>query len=441
MGKTPKASGQEQDDPTTTIGTQGSDRIDKTLTARCVDRHRRRFLLSSLGSALSGSIALNVTVFDEARAEPKASQDVSASVRIARDFRDPLLELVRLLSEAAEIEHDLMIQYLYAAFSLKPDYEALIGTAAPNAASFLGVAIQEMQHLAIVNRLLVALGAAPVLKRRDFPYEVDIYPFPFELEPLTANSLAKYVYCEAPAGTFSGRAGRDRILSDRVGEALGGTAQFNHVGTLYDRIIDLVDEVDRETPGLLKESQRWRGDLLQIKDEGEVGHFDFFKSVFMATHPAFDAVSYDPWEVPTYDARYPAYALPRNPTAYVGHPNAIADPDVRILAWLGNLSYWSALILLDLAYRGELDDGEEMAQQLMLGPLWSLARHLPLRGYGLPFDPLSMGSNLSHARDGRLAMLKRFLAEGLRVARRHEAALPSDLTVEIFEDLATVLPL
>jgi hypothetical protein len=56
----------------------------------------------------------------------------------------------------------------------------------------MGVIIEEMQHLRGVNRLLVELGAAPVLTRQDFPYESDLYPFPFELAPLSSVSLAKY---------------------------------------------------------------------------------------------------------------------------------------------------------------------------------------------------------------------------------------------------------
>src|SRR5690606_16875052 len=44
------------------------------------------------------------------------------SAPVHQDFSNSYLELIRLLREAAEIEHDLMIQYLYCAFSLKPAY-------------------------------------------------------------------------------------------------------------------------------------------------------------------------------------------------------------------------------------------------------------------------------------------------------------------------------
>jgi hypothetical protein len=68
---------------------------------------------------------------------------------IVQEFADPWLELVRLLREAAEVEHALMVQYLYAAFSVKPNYAELVGYGAPGTNNLLGVAIQEMQHLGV----------------------------------------------------------------------------------------------------------------------------------------------------------------------------------------------------------------------------------------------------------------------------------------------------
>src|SRR5262249_10895415 len=109
-----------------------------------------------------------------ARAARVSNAVRKGSVRIVRDFADPYLELVRLLHEASEVEHSRMLQYLYGAFSLKPAYRSIAGYGNANAGDLLGVAIQEMQHLATVNRLLVALGAAPYLVREDFPYEPEV---------------------------------------------------------------------------------------------------------------------------------------------------------------------------------------------------------------------------------------------------------------------------
>lgn len=51
--------------------------------------------------------------------------------------------------------------------------------------NLVGVAVQEMHHLARVNELLGQLRAPPNLVRQDFPYEHDIYPFELSLEPLS----------------------------------------------------------------------------------------------------------------------------------------------------------------------------------------------------------------------------------------------------------------
>ena len=110
--------------------------------------------------------------------------------QFVRDFSDPYLELVRLLHEAAEVEHSLMIQYLYAAFSMKPEYASVVGGIAPRSDTILGVAVQEMQHLGLVNRLLAALDSTPNLMTQNMPYEPDIYPFEITLEPCSVLSLA-----------------------------------------------------------------------------------------------------------------------------------------------------------------------------------------------------------------------------------------------------------
>ena len=54
---------------------------------------------------------------------------------VKRAFDDPYLELIRLLKEASEIEQDLMVQYLYATYALKPEYAEIVGAPAPNATS------------------------------------------------------------------------------------------------------------------------------------------------------------------------------------------------------------------------------------------------------------------------------------------------------------------
>jgi hypothetical protein len=104
-----------------------------------------------------------------------------------RDFDDPYLELVRLLDEASEIEHALLVQYLYASFSVKERYATVIGTGGDDSVGIVGVAVQEMHHLARVNEILVQLRATPNLIRQGFPYEPDIYPFELSFLPVVVH--------------------------------------------------------------------------------------------------------------------------------------------------------------------------------------------------------------------------------------------------------------
>src|SRR5262249_52689510 len=139
------------------------------------DAGRRSFFQRILahGAALPTAVALanSVSAFAQTPTSTKRS------ARVVHYFESPYLELVRLLREACTVEHALLLQYLYAAFSVKPAYARLTGAGAPGAHDLIGVAIQEMQHLGSVNRLLVRLGAAPSLVPLEFPLEPDIYPF------------------------------------------------------------------------------------------------------------------------------------------------------------------------------------------------------------------------------------------------------------------------
>src|SRR5947207_11393486 len=79
-------------------------------------------------------------------------------------------ELIFMLSEAAELEHMIMCQYLYAAFSLKRDVSEGITAEQLEAIKRWArvvshVATQEMLHLALVSNLLSAIGASPFFSR------------------------------------------------------------------------------------------------------------------------------------------------------------------------------------------------------------------------------------------------------------------------------------
>ena len=355
---------------------------------------------------------------------------------VEQDFNDPYLELIRLLKEAAEIEQDLLIQYLYAAYAIRPAYAGLVGGPTPNATSFMGVIIQEMQHLGKINRLLVELDARPVLTRQDYPYETDIYPFPFETAPLSTVGLAKFTYCEADPVRLSHvrSVSSDSVyLLDKIKTTLGGKIAVNHVGKLYDAVIETLGLV-KEAGGVNIDFGEWYEIVGNVKAEGEFGHFQFFHSLYEESHPLIKDIP-GVWDLPATDARHPSYAVPVNPTAYEGRENTIQDPDLRALAWLGNLNYWCLLLLLDAGYRHKSKVELAFAQTIMLGPLMSIAQYLPAKGSAVPFDPLSMGFDpgLSEASGKRFT--HRMLDETRNYARSIEHLLPAGYNLDIYDQL------
>lgn len=354
---------------------------------------------------------------------------------VQRDFSDPYLELIRLLKEGAEIEHDLMVQYLYGAFSLKPTYAGVFGAPVPNATTLMGVIVEEMRHLAAVNRLLVELEAKPVLSRQDFPYETDIYPFPFEMAALGQNNLAKFVYCEADKTRLKHARSTvdDSYLLDKLKGTLGPSLVPNHVGSLYDAIIETILEV-KKAGGVKLDYDAWYEGLGNIKADGEFGHFKFFTSLYEGTHPLLRDVS-GVWDLPASDERHPCYAVPVNPTAYEGRPNAIKDPDLRSLAWLGNLTYWSQLVLLDTGYRHKSKFEPALAQAIMMGPLLSIAQYLPTKGAAVPFDPLSMGFDPGLNEAAARRFTRKMLTETRDYARSIDRLLPGNFDLKIYDQL------
>jgi hypothetical protein len=112
-----------------------------------------------------------------------------------------------LLAEAAQVEHLIMCQYLYASFSLKT--EADEGLTAEQAAAvgrwhelLTGIAVEEMLHLALVFNVMSAIGAAPILSRPNFPRGSEDLPggVRFALLPFGKDSLTHFLYLERPEG-------------------------------------------------------------------------------------------------------------------------------------------------------------------------------------------------------------------------------------------------
>ena len=116
-------------------------------------------------------------------------------------------ELIFLLSEASELEHGLCCCYLFAAFSLKRNPDEDLSPSEHEALTrwervISGVAVQEMLHLALASNLLTALGAAPHLRRPNFPQRSRYYPpsMQLTLRPLDERTLDHFIFIERPEG-------------------------------------------------------------------------------------------------------------------------------------------------------------------------------------------------------------------------------------------------
>src|SRR5215468_3853604 len=82
--------------------------------------------------------------------------------------------LIYMLCEAAELEHGIMCQYLFAACSLKQGVDEGLTDEELDAVLrwrrvISHVASEEMLHLALVQNLLTAIGAAPHFDRPEIP--------------------------------------------------------------------------------------------------------------------------------------------------------------------------------------------------------------------------------------------------------------------------------
>jgi len=117
-------------------------------------------------------------------------------------------QLVHALYEAAELEHNLMCTYLYAAFSLRRGTDEGLQPAESEAVDrwrslMLQVAVEEMGHLAAVWNITSALGGAPRVGRMNFPLDAGYLPagIVVKLAPFNAATLQHFIYLERPQGS------------------------------------------------------------------------------------------------------------------------------------------------------------------------------------------------------------------------------------------------
>jgi hypothetical protein len=185
-------------------------------------------------------------------------------------------ELTGALHEAAELEHGLMIQYLFPALSMKKRLDE--GLSAPQQrcarswqATILRVAVEEMGHLGTVCNLLASIGEGPHFDRPNFPQRSGYYPFDFDLVPFSDEALYRMLVFELPQGEPlppPPRLPESQLVTTESVQAFAAAPDpltYDYVGELYGEIADGFRRIDEGElfigPRSAQTDNRWSVDL------------------------------------------------------------------------------------------------------------------------------------------------------------------------------------
>ena len=157
--------------------------------------------------------------------------------------------LIYMLCQAAELEHGLMCQYLFAAFPLKQRaYEGLtpeeLDAVTRWRRTIAHVATGEMLHLALVQNMLSAIGAGPHLTRPNLPAPAHRYPAGVNLTlvPFGEPALQHFIFLERPEGmALEGAKGINAPVHEAQpsmaeGDIVPQMQDFSTIGHLYRSI-------------------------------------------------------------------------------------------------------------------------------------------------------------------------------------------------------------
>ena len=294
-------------------------------------------------------------------------------------------QLIHTLTEAAEIEHNLLCSYLYAVFSMKREGEAGLTFEQGEAVerwrkAILKIGLEEMAHLACVNNLLIAIGGAPHFDRANFPVAPGYHPADIvvRLTPFDEATLDHFIFLERPEGMemrdgdgFEPSGAERQVPVDGVTPS---AKDYPTVGALYDSIaegfrtlaeqlgeISLIDPAGRgqkdselvKLPNIprVTDLATALAAIAQIKEEGEGSsggaadsHFDRFQAIknewqeMKAADPAFE---------PAWPAAHdPVMRRPLDETTRIW----ITDPGSARHLDLANAIYGAMLTVLAQAF-------------------------------------------------------------------------------------------
>jgi Ferritin-like len=361
-----------------------------------------------------------------------------------------------LLSEASQLEHMIMCQYLFAEFSLKDGTsEGLTGEQAEAVERWRkvlrGIAVEEMLHLALVANVMASIGAAPYFGRPNFPQRSGYFPSGIQLDlvPFGEPALLHFLYLERPEGMerqdadgFVPGAPPRAALSEQ--ELMPRGQEFLTVGHLYRGIEDglrtLVSRFGERavfvgspraqaTPELLQWPQVVAvtgldsalaaiGEIIE-QGEGARGDWqDAHYGRFLRMWEEFHALRE---RDPSFDPARPVLAAyTRQPFDIPAEVPVIADPAAHRVAELGTVAYELVLHLLTRFFTHTEETDEQL--ELLIGaaielmadvvrPLGTALTKLPIgpshpdRTAGFAFEMYYLMSNFVPWREPAWALL------------------------------------
>jgi hypothetical protein len=282
-------------------------------------------------------------------------------------------DLLRLLTEACELEHGLACSYLYAAMSLRQEPAGRrlpadkLALVRQWAAQVYFIASQEMLHLAQAWNLLTAIGGTPYYLRPNFPQNSRYYPLHLRLalEPYGDASLRRFIAYEMPASLSADHVFVASLAKPHAADRSRG---FKTIGELYQTIRaglaevpnafignpadqvgpDLIDFPDIVRVVDLASAQRAIDRVTHQGEGNRTDRADCHFGIFMAL---YRALQIEKKRNPRFSPAYPAMTNPStNVSEEYGAPHAhlIARDVARSIAHVFDALY--SLMLRMLGY-------------------------------------------------------------------------------------------
>jgi hypothetical protein len=361
-----------------------------------------------------------------------------------------------LLAEAAQLEHMIMCQYLYAEFSLKEGGDEGLTDEQTRAITrwrkvLRSIAVEEMLHLALVSNVMASIGAAPTFQRPNFPQRSRYFPSSIQLDllPFGEQALQHFLYLERPEGMERQDADgfvpsappREPLTED---ELMPRGQEFLTIGHLYRGIEDGLRTLTHQlgertlfvgspraqaTPELVRWPQLVAVTGLdsalaavnEIIEQGEGARGDWRDAHYGRFLKIWDEYRSMRQQDPTFEPTRPVLAaFTRQPFDVPTELPLISDPLTYRVAEVASVAYELVLQLLTRFFT-HTDESDEQLQLLMgtaievmavvVRPLGVALTKLPVgakhqqRTTGLAFEMFYLMGNFVPARQPAWALL------------------------------------